>query len=440
MGIGSLCGSCIDLRLGFWTWGSVQGLSKSIKRSALDKNKGILDLFRIQSLKKEMLQEMIQPQEELAMEELSSPIASQILDFCDDIKDLFPDTLRTSEVSSCSGGGGGIDPSPCYDDNSFIPPSAFSPLPSSMDPSAFSALLDSSQPPPDDFAAVISSYPPPPPLPVPPTNLSGHPDRCDKSALADAIADRYTDYSPNSAVQLLAGPLLPPPPPSVYEEECLPSYMSTVSAYVGLDPPPFMDAGIVGGGGGLYLGGGMSVLEAQQSWYQGGMKLGPQETGMAPMDMVAGGRSIEFYGQYYSSTDLQLQKLLDLIICVLFSVKVLGDSHQHLVGGCGSPKPLVASDVSAWDDSSYKVGRLSVEERKEKIHRYMKKRNERNFSKKIKYACRKTLADNRPRVRGRFAKNDEFGEAGRPSSSTNQEYDDHEEVNSLTLLFPCPLI
>lgn len=51
--------------------------------------------------------------------------------------------------------------------------------------------------------------------------------------------------------------------------------------------------------------------------------------------------------------------------------------------GC-SPTPLAATDISAMDDSSFKVGRLSVEERKEKIDRYMKKRAERNFSKKIK--------------------------------------------------------
>ncbi|KAL8231357.1 hypothetical protein R6Q57_001135 [Mikania cordata] len=57
------------------------------------------------------------------------------------------------------------------------------------------------------------------------------------------------------------------------------------------------------------------------------------------------------------------------------------------------------------------ASKLTTEERKQKIHRYLKKRNQRNFSKKIKYACRKTLADSRPRVRGRFAKNDElFGE------------------------------
>lgn len=106
------------------------------------------------------------------------------------------------------------------------------------------------------------------------------------------------------------------------------------------------------------------------------------------------------------------------------------------------------------------MGKLSAEEKKEKIHRYLKKRNERNFSKKIKvnygnlpssiyifngipgisklvellflfkfrrqYACRKTLADSRPRVRGRFAKNDDFGETQRLNSSSHEEDDDDE--------------
>ena len=41
--------------------------------------------------------------------------------------------------------------------------------------------------------------------------------------------------------------------------------------------------------------------------------------------------------------------------------------------------------------------------------RYRQKRHERNFNKRIKYQCRKTLADSRPRVRGRFARNDDAG-------------------------------
>ncbi|XP_022751558.1 zinc finger protein CONSTANS-LIKE 3-like [Durio zibethinus] len=61
----------------------------------------------------------------------------------------------------------------------------------------------------------------------------------------------------------------------------------------------------------------------------------------------------------------------------------------------------------AMDDSNLKVSRYSVEERKERILRYLKKRNQRNFNKTIKYACRKTLADRRVRVRGRFARNTE---------------------------------
>ncbi|KAG6528215.1 hypothetical protein ZIOFF_010366 [Zingiber officinale] len=112
-----------------------------------------------------------------------------------------------------------------------------------------------------------------------------------------------------------------------------------------------------------------------------------------------------------------------------------GNSTQHLMMGCAGNRPPPAtstSDVVAPledSSSSFKVGRLSVEERKEKIHRYMKKRNQRNFTKKIKYACRKTLADSRPRVRGRFAKNiDEAGEVTtRLSSSSSHEFDEEED-------------
>ena len=57
------------------------------------------------------------------------------------------------------------------------------------------------------------------------------------------------------------------------------------------------------------------------------------------------------------------------------------------------------------DDGVYRIGKLTLEERRQKILRYRQKRHERNFKKKIKYVCRKTLADSRPRVRGRFARN-----------------------------------
>jgi hypothetical protein len=61
------------------------------------------------------------------------------------------------------------------------------------------------------------------------------------------------------------------------------------------------------------------------------------------------------------------------------------ENNQHLVSGCnGSPPTLPPTEVSGLEDSTFKVVRLSAEQRKEKIDRYIKKRNERNFNKKIK--------------------------------------------------------
>ncbi|KAJ7948926.1 Zinc finger protein CONSTANS-LIKE 3 [Quillaja saponaria] len=69
--------------------------------------------------------------------------------------------------------------------------------------------------------------------------------------------------------------------------------------------------------------------------------------------------------------------------------------------------PFQSNEMVAVEEpnSNVKVGRYSEQERKERILRYLKKRNKRNFNKTIKYACRKTLADRRVRVRGRFASN-----------------------------------
>ncbi|KAG6649960.1 uncharacterized protein LOC122314463 [Carya illinoinensis] len=49
----------------------------------------------------------------------------------------------------------------------------------------------------------------------------------------------------------------------------------------------------------------------------------------------------------------------------------------------------------------------TTEERQEKLSRYRNKKTKRNFGRKIKYACRKALADSQPRIRGRFAKTEE---------------------------------
>lgn len=71
---------------------------------------------------------------------------------------------------------------------------------------------------------------------------------------------------------------------------------------------------------------------------------------------------------------------------------------------------IQGNQMATLEEPNIKVGRYSEEERKERILRYLKKRNQRNFNKTIKYACRKTLADRRVRVRGRFARNNELCE------------------------------
>ncbi|KAL8141408.1 hypothetical protein V2J09_007429 [Rumex salicifolius] len=78
-----------------------------------------------------------------------------------------------------------------------------------------------------------------------------------------------------------------------------------------------------------------------------------------------------------------------------------------------------------------KVSKYSPEEKKERIERYRSKRRLRNFNKKIQkkkhqYECRKTLADSRARVKGRFVRNTTMGimeeKSGYVNHVLNDEY------------------
>ncbi|PWZ17240.1 Zinc finger protein CONSTANS-LIKE 4 [Zea mays] len=106
-----------------------------------------------------------------------------------------------------------------------------------------------------------------------------------------------------------------------------------------------------------------------------------------------------------------------------------GDLQVMNVAASPSPPPLsVHGQDAGGPPCTQKVGRYSAEERREKIERYRTKRNQRNFHKKITYACRKTLADSRPRVQGRFARNAETeaeAVAGheRAAASDNSSYE-----------------
>ncbi|CAN6332774.1 unnamed protein product [Urochloa humidicola] len=101
------------------------------------------------------------------------------------------------------------------------------------------------------------------------------------------------------------------------------------------------------------------------------------------------------------------------------------------------PPPPFPGDTHGQDAGvpfTQKVGRYSAEERKEKIERYRTKRNQRNFHKKITYACRKTLADSRPRVQGRFARNAETeaeAVAGQEREASDSSYE-HCHYSELT--------
>ncbi|CAL2264242.1 unnamed protein product [Prunus armeniaca] len=90
-----------------------------------------------------------------------------------------------------------------------------------------------------------------------------------------------------------------------------------------------------------------------------------------------------------------------------------GDLDLQQLQYCGynrssSETSPLSSESSMIIEGMSKACRYNPEEKKERIERYRNKRNLRNFNKTIKYACRKTLADSRPRIRGRFARNDEI--------------------------------
>lgn len=93
-----------------------------------------------------------------------------------------------------------------------------------------------------------------------------------------------------------------------------------------------------------------------------------------------------------SVVSIMLNNILYLGPFICF-IKVIGGCSQNLMTGTSGNSALLPAPevVSSMDDSSFKVGRLSVKERKEKIHRYKKKRNQRNFSKKIKVKCIETI-------------------------------------------------
>ncbi|KAL1368369.1 uncharacterized protein LOC107474385 [Arachis duranensis] len=363
------------------------------------------------------------PTEQISIEEISSPINARIFELCDD--ELFPEAgLQSSEVTSTS--------NCCFEEAQYKTNTVTTPTSTTQDITASAAAVaanNNNNKPPDscnnlsvifdsqedldnDISASIDfSSSPAAAFPVPSLlpNITTQPEQFDFSS-PSVLKGLPHQYPTDTATTVVVPPLMGNPlVSSVFEDECMSSMASYVPinsssapscsylspAGLGVFMPPLttaLSADSALFGGNILLG---SELQAQEIDYQG------ENGGIFCTDSIQ---------RVFNPPDLQ----------------TLSSESQQLVPGSGGSATL-APEISNLEDSTLKVGKLSVEQRKEKIHRYMKKRNERNFSKKIKYACRKTLADSRPRVRGRFAKNDDFGENHRPACS-NHEEDDEEEI------------
>ncbi|KAJ1409478.1 CCT domain [Sesbania bispinosa] len=193
---------------------------------------------------------------------------------------------------------------------------------------------------------------------------------------ACSVVEGFSQYPTDPVAPLMGAPL-----PPVFEEDCI----SSVPSYMPLNPSSPSCT---------YLSPGMAPY----------MPPGPLTTALSSDSSGIFGSNI-LLGSELQSQELEYQGENGRIYCTdsiqrAFNppdLQALSSESPQLVPGAGSSATLTP-EISNLEDSTFKVGKLSVEQRKEKIHRYMKKRNERNFSKKIKYACRKTLADSRPRV------------------------------------------
>ncbi|XP_021670877.2 two-component response regulator-like PRR73 isoform X2 [Hevea brasiliensis] len=373
-------------------------------------------------------------------DDVSSPLSAQILDFWD--PEFFMQNSEVTSSSNCC-----YEENPPYTNNLSLPPdieefnscrdnngnnSTTTPATTSnttltttstttasatttaadntnnINNNNLSLIFDSQDELDNEISASID-FSSSPTFPVP-QFVTTHHDQFDFSSiqpqltLSDIVsADGLTQYPADSAPPLMGHQL-----PSVFEEDCL----SSVPSYVPLNPSS-PSCAFLGPAKSTYISAGTiaAALSVDSSGiFPGGILLGSE---LQPQEYEYQGDN---GGIYCPDTIPRVFNPADL--------QALNNETQQLVGGAGNSTPL-ASDISGLEDSTFKVGKLSVEQRKEKIHRYMKKRNERNFSKKIKYACRKTLADSRPRVRGRFAKNDDYGETNRAACSNHEEDDDN---------------
>ncbi len=97
----------------------------------------------------------------------------------------------------------------------------------------------------------------------------------------------------------------------------------------------------------------------------------------------------------------------------------------------GNPDSRISEseNVSGSLPYSYPPVKLSKEERKKRIEKYLEKKKKRKYNKKVIYECRKSLADKRMRFQGRFVKTGEAKKLIRSGESVTAR--DHSDLNKL---------
>ncbi|KAF3580418.1 hypothetical protein DY000_02029660 [Brassica cretica] len=303
-------------------------------------------------------------------DDITSPLSAQIFDFCD--PQLFQETFnQSSEVISASNI---LDKSGSFHDN-HNGNSNTNTTTTTTTENSNTYTNNKFQDDEDDYInADISRSSP----------YTTNEDQFDFAPGVQAVHQLPNiSYSGDTLTLPHVSSLAPPPLPlEIFEEDCL----SSVPSYsIGLNPtPPFFRAS------GLpthmvNMNTGLLSSESNSGLYPGHVHMGPEFN--KPRDHLMDFQADNGGFFRFNPDDLQ----------------------SHLVVPQTHP-PLGPVEVTGLEDSTLnKVVKLSTEQRKEKIHR-------------------KTLADSRPRVRGRFAKNDEFGELHKHGSSSHHYEEDEDAV------------
>ncbi|KAF7807705.1 hypothetical protein G2W53_039866 [Senna tora] len=345
-------------------------------------------------------------------DEISSPISARILELCD--SDLFPDTttLQNSEVTSSS--------NCCYEENA----SSYATLDvenklnrntntntattttnNNIFESAEEIINENDISASIDFSSSSQAFSVPSSLQFDFSLVQHHHHHHPPQVTADSLVNMNVNGLSHYHVPLNHSL------PSLFEEDCL---GGSVGSYVPLNHPSSSNCTYLGPGIGAYMpppppSATPNAFSAGSSGIYGrtilmGSELQPHqdmefqgENGgiycpdsihrvFNPPDLQVWATAKEYFAACKFEKGASVQsswRLNPFRILPALRSSPLSTESQQLVNGPGSSTTMTP-EISNLEDSTFKVGKLSVEQRKEKIDRYMKKRNERNFNKKIK--------------------------------------------------------